>query len=705
MNKCRIASLFVSLCFCMSQPWTQAESSPQPIDAATVSRDWLLWSILSPQVPIGIPDTASPIPDSKAIQPPFSFTLDGKPSQEFLKSWVVSITHSKLDQNRTSHTLIWHNPDSSLELRWEVLEYSDFKTIEWTVHLKNIGKTDTAIIENLRAIDARFVCVKDKPYQLRHWNGTRVNAEDFAPQIAGIEPGKELTFAPSGGRATGGCWPYYNIDGGDEGMIVVVSWAGRWYAKYHRNADSTLSLTAGQDKTHFKLLPGETVRTPMIVLQFWKGGNWVDAQNRWRQWMIRYNIPRPGGKDLALPLFAACSSHQFAEMTKANEQNQKEFIDSYLQKGLKINYWWMDAGWYVGAAEKGWPWTGTWEVDRSPNRFPNGLRAISDYAHSKNVKTIVWFEPERVAAGTWLATEHPDWILGGAAGGLLNLGNPDAWNWLVSHIDKIITDEGIDLYRQDYNIDPLEYWQKNDPADRQGITENKYVMGYLAYWDELLRRHPGMLIDSCASGGHRNDLETMRRSIPLLRSDYLFEPVGQQAHTYGLSFWLPVHGTAYNPSNTQGWGWGTGQGLLAYGPYIRRSNMCPANTGCFDFRAAVDETLIMALYQEWLDIAPNYWGDYYPLTDYTLSQKDWIAWQFHRPDSKAGFVQAFRHDQSIHPSAQLMLLGLKPDKTYLLNDYNTKTQSRMTGKQLMEEGLVIELKNKPDATTIGYREE
>jgi alpha-galactosidase len=488
-------------------------------------------------------------------------------------------------------------------------------------------------------------------------------------------------------------------------MIVVVSWAGRWYAKYHRDADSTLSLTAGQDKTHFKLLPGETVRTPMIVLQFWKGGNWVDAQNRWRQWMIRCNIPRPGGKNLALPLFAACSSHQFAEMTKANEQNQKEFIDSYLQKGLKINYWWMDAGWYVDAAEKGWPWTGTWEVDRSPNRFPNGLRAISDYAHSKNVKTIVWFEPERVAAGTWLATEHPDWILGGAGGGLLNLGNPDAWNWLVSHIDKIITDEGIDLYRQDYNIDPLEYWQKNDPADRQGITENKYVMGYLAYWDELLRRHPGMLIDSCASGGHRNDLETMRRSIPLLRSDYLFEPVGQQAHTYGLSFWLPVHGTAYNPSNTQGWGWGTGQGLLAYGPYIRRSNMCPANTGCFDFRAAVDETLIMALYQEWLDIAPNYWGDYYPLTDYTLSQKDWIAWQFHRPDSKAGFVQAFRHDQSIHPSAQLRLLGLKPDKTYLLNNYNTKTQSRMTGKQLMEEGLVIELKNKPDATTIGYREE
>ena len=175
-------------------------------------------------------------------------------------------------------------------------------------------------------------------------------------------------------------------------------------------------------------------------------------------------------------------------------------------------------------------------------------------------------------AGTWLATEHPDWILGGS---LLNLGNPEAFKWLVNHIDKIITDEGIDLYRQDYNIDPLPGWRSGDTKDREGITENKYVMGYLAYWDALLERHPGMLIDSCASGGHRNDLETMRRAIPLLRSDYLFEPVGQQGHTYGLSFWIPFHGTAYCPSNSShGWGYGTGT-KSAYGPYVRRRQYVP----------------------------------------------------------------------------------------------------------------------------------
>ena len=51
-----------------------------------------------------------------------------------------------------------------------------------------------------------------------------------------------------------------------------------------------------------------------------------------------------------------------------------------------------------------------------------------------------------------------------------------------------------------------------DP-DRQGITENLYVQGHLAFWDEFRRRNPYLRIDSCASGGRRNDLETIRRAV------------------------------------------------------------------------------------------------------------------------------------------------------------------------------------------------
>ena len=62
-------------------------------------------------------------------------------------------------------------------------------------------------------------------------------------------------------------------------------------------------------------------------------------------------------------------------------------------------------------------------------------------------------------------------------------------------------------------MEPLGFWRGNDPPDRQGITEIRHVEGLLAYWDELRRRHPEMPIDTCASGGRRNDLETLRRAV------------------------------------------------------------------------------------------------------------------------------------------------------------------------------------------------
>src|SRR6202011_4144568 len=179
-------------------------------------------------------------------------------------------------------------------------------------------------------------------------------------------------------------------------------------------------------------------------------------------------------------------------------------------------------------------------------------------------KLVVWFEPERVTPGTWLYEKHPEWLLGSGQGTrLLNLGNPDAWKWVVEHFDGLIRQQGVDLYRQDYNINPGGFWKAADSDGRIGITEIRYVTGYLAYWDELRRRHPGMLIDSCAGGGQRNDLETLRRGVPLLRSDYRFEPTGTQGHNYGISLWMPFNGTGVEPAD----------------PYVMRSHFCP----CFAF--------------------------------------------------------------------------------------------------------------------------
>ena len=646
-----------------------------------------------------LPLTEGPARGPYSTDQPFSFTYGGQPSGELLKNWKLERRATKIDANAQAaehrrasppplgsveHVLTYTDPQSGLQVQCVALEYGDFPTVEWTVYFKNTGTADTPILADILALDTCLERGGRREFLLHHHKGTFVRADDFEPLATELKPNQKERFAPPAGRPLGHVFPYYNLEWGEEGVIIVVGWPGQWSAQFARDAANGLRVTAGQEVTHLSLRPGEEVRTPLIVLQFWQG-DWVRAQNLWRRWMLAYNVPRPGGKPLA-PQMAACSSHQYGEMINANEANQKMFVDHYLEEKLPLDYWWMDAGWYVHYGE-GWPKTGTWEVDKA--RFPNGLRAITDHAHAKGVKIIVWFEPERVTPGTWLAQNHPEWILGGAGGGLLNLGLPEARAWLANHVSQILKDEGIDLYRQDYNIDPLSFWRKNDPPDRQGITENHYVSGYLAYWDELRRRFPNLLIDSCASGGHRNDLETMRRSVPLLRSDYIMEPVGQQNHTYGLAFWLPFYGT----------------GASAMDAYAFRSQMCPHFTACFDMRRTdLPFDQARRLIAQWkFEIAPNYFGDYYPLTPYNGANDAWMAWQFDRPEQGRGVVQAFRRAASFYESARLKLNGLDAKARYRLTDLDTQATTAQSGQELLDKGLLLRIPDQPGTAVVTYQ--
>lgn len=633
-------------------------------------------------------------------EPPFSFTYAGRPSSELLATWRSERKAAKLDESRTGLSLRYTDPDTGLVVRCEAIEYTDFPTAEWTLYFKNTGTSDTPILEQIQAMDVRLERPKECEFVLHHNRGDSCTINSFEPLQTLMGPGAELRFAPDGGRPTNGQWPYYSIQWGDQGLIVVIGWPGQWASQFSRDRETGLRVRAGQEQTRLKLHPGEEIRTPLVVVQFWSGDK-VRAQNVWRRWMRAHGMPRPGGQPVRAQT-AACSSHQFGEMINANEENQKFFVDRYVEERLPLDYWWMDAGWYPNDPRynaAGWPNTGTWEVDRK--RFPNGLRAVSDHARSKGIKTIVWFEPERVTPGTWLWRNHQDWLLGPPADPnqdvadrskpgdkLLNLGNDAAREWLTNHVDKLLTEQGIDLYRQDFNTDPLGRWRANDAPDRQGITEIRYVTGYLAYWDELRRRHPNMLIDSCASGGRRNDLETMRRAVPLLRSDYILEPVGQQNHAYGLSFWLPFYGT----------------GMTREGLYDSRSCFCPHLICCYDMRdRQYDFERARRVIGEWKQIAGHMLdGDYYPLTPYNPANDAWMAWQFNLPEKGEGAVQAFRRAESIYRTAEPRLRGLDPESRYVVTNLDSGATTTIAGRVLMDEGLRVEIPSRPGAAIIRY---
>jgi alpha-galactosidase len=652
--------------------WDQADWAEARVTLADGSVVWLA------DLPLG------PLRSPYTLDLPFSFRYGNQAFSDLVKKWELKRSVRMLDAVRTETTLSYSDPATGLLVRAVAVAYQDFPVVEWTLHFKNTETAPTPILEDIQALDTRFERNAEGEFLLHHSRGTPNSPTDYQPLETTLAPKAEKRLSGKGGRPTNSDLCYFNLEWPGEGIIIALGWPGQWAAQFQRDeAANGLRLRAGQELTHFKLLPGEEVRTPLVALLFWQG-DWIHAQNLWRRWMIADNLPRPGGK-LPPPQLAVYTGRVHHEMQEATEENQKMFIDRYLEEGIKPDYWWMDAGWYP--FKEGWGDTGTWEPD--PKRFPRGLRPISDYAHARGVKTLLWFEPERVRRGTWLYEQHPEWLLGrDGQDKLLNLGNATAREWLTDHVDKLIREQGIDLYRQDHNFDPLDFWRAHDAEDRQGITEIGHATGYLAYWDELRRRHPDMLIDTCASGGRRNDLETLRRAVPLWRSDFVFETTPMQNFTYGLALWMPFFGTAFREIE----------------PYAFRSMMTPAAMLNLDVRRRnLDYDLLRRLVAQWRQVSNYYYGDYYPLTPYSTEDNVWCAWQFDRPDLGEGMVQAFRRPNSPFDSARFKLRGLEPARRYRVTNVDEQGAMEMTGGELMDSGLPVALKNSPRAAIIVYK--
>jgi alpha-galactosidase len=522
-------------------------------------------------------------------------------------------------------------------------------------------------------------------------------AESFRPWIRELKAGAHHVFSPpvKGGYASGKSsdgadgWPYWNLQTPGGGMILAVGWPGQWEAKFERSEDGSLHVRAGQQLTHLVLKPGEEIRTPSSTLLFWQGDDVTRAQNLWRSWYLAHVLPRIGGEP----------QPPTTQIQVGGSIATWGGVQAYLDAGIKPDILWRDAGsdskstWYpsVGPRKTEWLNTGTWIPD--PAKYPEGFRPFSDKARANGMQFLLWFEPERVGdPGSWLGKNHPEWLLpGNSAGDVLNLGNPDALKWLIDHIDGMVKSEGLDWYREDLNGDGYgTAWRKADAPDRQGITENFHVQGHLAFWDELRRRNPSLRIDSCASGGRRNDLETMRRSVPLLRSDWSCMPFkdaplqceGNQSHTYGLSSWLPWQGAGvhFTDSYSVRSYYLTGFGMIIPGGWRK---------------TAEDIAAVQKGYSECRRIAPLMLGDYFPLTPHSLDTTSWMAWQFYREDLGEGVVQAFRRPDAVSDTLSVKLRGLEPQKRYEIENLDGGKQVR-TGAEFMR-GHTITLSEKPSA--------
>lgn len=649
-----------------------------------------------------------------AIPAPFSFVYGGKPVSSVLNAWQTS---RRAKDGAFEH--IWTCLDTGLQVRLAGRQYADFPVIEWVVYLKNTGAADTPIIEDLQVLDMNTDLPAGDPL-IHYAKGATCSIEDFRPMMRQLNVGGRLHVQPNGGRSSSDFLPFFNVElNPQSGVALGIGWSGEWAAEFTREAkDRPMRIRCGMAHTHFVLHPGEEVRTPRVALLFYEGGNRLRGQNLLRSFLLTHHRVKTAEGPLE-PL----TLNAYWGATKAEEHLRN--IRAIIAHDLPIEYYWIDAEWF---GQGRWHLaTGDWTV--KADVYPDGFKPLSDALHASGRKFLLWFEPERVCEGVPWYAEHQNWLLDvpkaqrrynwgasqadpdwvrwesdrnqiGENDRLFNLGDPEARGFLTDFISSKITEFGLDCFRHDANIAPLEFWRAADASDRQGITEIRWIEGLYAFWDALLERHPNLIIDNCASGGRRIDLESISRSTPFHRTDFPNGSTAKQCHNYGISHWIPLNATTgVNPARDSAydlrstWSSSFVVGLFEPGEAPKSSDE-PTDFPFDKGKAAL---------AQYRDVRHFFLGDYYPLTEYSQAEDTWVAWQFHRADLKAGMVQVFRRPKSVCVAARLPLHGLDPDQAWSVENLDTGASQILSGKDLTESGLEVHLENRPDSAVFVYR--
>jgi len=626
---------------------------------------------------------------------PFSFRSGGETIHGIPVSFSPTVTKRRIDANLTEMRFVGTDPATGLRIELEALAYSDYPVYEWTLWLENMGSADTPVISEVKGGD--FSVGGISPV-LQHGTGDHCTQENFETITTPLPPGEEVHLEPIGGRPCDGNFPYLRVLFDNWGLNLAIGWPGQWTADI-RGTEDRCTVQAGQQYFHAYLTPGERVRGPRMCAMAFEGDA-VRAANLWRRWYFAHVMPRQHGA-MIQPKFVLTHNGGGLEYVKATEENQLAAMAAFKQLGYSPDIWWIDAGWYPCPDEQGensWWLTGTWEPD--PARFPRGLCPVGEMAAEWGADFLLWHEPERVTPGSRLDREHPEWLLTTKdnTNRLLNLAIPECADWLIEHVDAEINEFGLKIYRQDFNFDPLPYWLE-DPADRLGITENLHQQNYLRFWDELLLRHPDLIIDSCASGGRRNDLESMRRGVPLHFTDYGYGNfVVNQAMYHTMFSWIPYF---------RGFGVSTEQpdGTFTHGLPFRTdlfamiNAMTPAYASCVD--TDTDPTLhaelqrVLPVWQRAAEMTLK--GDFYPVTPYTKANDAFCCTQFDLPEEDRGFVLMLAMPQCEERDFAPTLYVHSPDHLYRFENPLTGETRGYSGSELAEKGFEITLEKRTGA--------
>ena len=674
---------------------------------------------------------------SVVLQDAFSYELNGVKRRGFQKDSALESVCSEIAAEATSASpddcfprdpvvcekISAIDRSSGLKVTCERWSYDAFPVTESLVWFENVSDKNSPNLRNVFVFDDFLQTGKDARLTFGYGEDSDPK-KNYSMETAVLQPGDSMTFTPREAYSSFGAFPYFVVEGSERSFIVAVGWSGRWTATFEATENGSVRLTTGQKDVDLYLKPGEKIRTPRITIFEYPPG--TDYINLWRDWYRRYVMPRENNVVLR-PKFALDVFYKGELYDKVTAEEQIDAIRRLRALGYPCEALWIDAGWYLRANPPQtcvgyWFGVGDWTPD--PARFPSGLRPVVDELENvpdgeRKGELVLWFEPERVHK-TQLNDELKQYVVPDLElieSYRMNMASDKTVDYLSERIGNALVENGVTIYRQDSNgVGPLafiESLEANDPEynDRKGYAENRYVRGLYRFWENLKKRVPNLIFDSCASGGRRNDLEMLRLgAVPLHYSDVGYFDFVEKQHMHDtLNRWFIY----YKNIDPHDYDFEKGEydvykttidaaPFSTVRPYFFE-NPTPGKRNYADRYFAIRELLVD--------------GDYYPLR-VGMTERDWSVWQFddsrstdqsgarvsyakdsvrryvngsstERCDRQVGCVLCVRNEKSDEDSVVVHPRQIDLNATYRWENLDSGESTTIEGKKMATEGISV----------------
>ena len=650
---------------------------------------------------------------------PFCFSADGREFRGFGGSLVPVSSEEKRDGAKTTWTAEWKLADT-LYVSVEAAHYEDFGVSEWTVRFRNPGESMSPVISDARA----ELCIPGRYPQLKGILGDHESS--YRPYT--LNPADSpVVFTSNSGRATHVNFPYFNLECGDGGVMLAIGWAGTWTAEFRSfetpGGTCTCAVLRSVNNLRTRLKPGEQIRTALFVAAPYTVRDEAWAVNYWRAWFVKYNLPKADGNGTPLEPFSTCCLSGDTGLPNSDGSiSERHFtwrrsMEKMLAEDVKVDFRWMDAGWYAAPDNSSpesdwWGTVGTWTFD--PAKWPgDSFRESTDFAREHGMKTLLWFEPERVTDPENLAKNYGydvRWAIRREGVGAVsnNIGDPDCYRWTLGKITATLSKNRVEMYREDNNSDPAGLWRYLDSLEgeeRSGITECRFIDAHYRMWDDIIACTTSFggcgFVDSCASGGGRNDLESMRRGVPLLRSDADRTWTSLRlSMTTAFNRWIPFCGASTKES----------AGQLEGGPtsdvYIWRASYLPVLnvSSSFVMNPDPDFSPLREGIREWKSIRRYLLGEFYVLTPWHAEHEKsgFTAYALFDPEEEEGVLLAFRQEDCAEDAVTLNLPFAGEGSGWTLTD-DDSGEVLSLGEAEAREGFVLRFSHPREARLLRIR--